>query len=404
MLTINTAIDENKKFSTASIGCFLRLPLTKHNLAYASLLARMQMNASLYFPSIRKQQDHLSELYDLQFEVQPQLFGKELVLSYLANFVEPLELLDPDYTYGKIIETLALIIQHPSFDETLLDFSRKQLLADYQEIMAEPSNIALDRFFKLWYQNDPDYAENFMGPVDEIKMATSGQMQRFSNNLRSVPTTILGFARDQKLLNHLIQQEFKQAGLLKEFMINGLTIPAPKLELEQSDQRGNLQAQLMIGYGYHSGLDYRQQVAGMVLAQYLAGDPSSKLFSKIREELGAAYAVEANNFANNSLFLINAGLDPTKVEEAKAIITTEIEAVGAGKIDLELLKKAKKALVNIQLIGHDQQNWQLAQSLRNQLFPGYSEFDRLEAIKKVTAVQLRNFTQNLFLNESYVLK
>lgn len=56
MLTTNIAIRKNKKFTTAAIGCFLRLPLTKHNLAYASLLARIQMNSSLSYPSLALQQ------------------------------------------------------------------------------------------------------------------------------------------------------------------------------------------------------------------------------------------------------------------------------------------------------------------------------------------------------------
>ena len=79
MLTTNIAIRKNKKFTTAAIGCFLRLPLTKHNLAYASLLARIQMNSSLSYPSLALQQKRLAELYDLQLEIMPQVFGKEIL-------------------------------------------------------------------------------------------------------------------------------------------------------------------------------------------------------------------------------------------------------------------------------------------------------------------------------------
>ena len=91
MLTTNIAIRKNKKFTTAAIGCFLRLPLTKHNLAYASLLARIEMNSSLSYPSLALQQKRLAELYDLQLEIMPQVFGKEILLTYYANFVEPID-------------------------------------------------------------------------------------------------------------------------------------------------------------------------------------------------------------------------------------------------------------------------------------------------------------------------
>lgn len=48
-------IIKNEKFSTAALVFSLRMPLTGHNLAYASLLARMQMNASASYPTLSEQ-------------------------------------------------------------------------------------------------------------------------------------------------------------------------------------------------------------------------------------------------------------------------------------------------------------------------------------------------------------
>ena len=80
MLTTNIEIRKNKKFTTAVVGCFLRLPLTSHNLAFSSLLARLQMNTSLAYPTIATQQQKLAQLYDLQFDVLPQLLVKRSFL------------------------------------------------------------------------------------------------------------------------------------------------------------------------------------------------------------------------------------------------------------------------------------------------------------------------------------
>lgn len=404
MLQINTSVQKNTKFKTAAIGCFLRLPLTNHNLAYASLLAHLQMNASLFFPSIRLQQEALANLYDLQFEVVPQLFGNRLLLSYLANFIEPTEILDPDYSYAEVIEKLALIIEHPIFNQDLLNFTRKQMIDDYRELMEEPSNYALDRFFKLWYKDDPDFAETFMGSLTEINNATPVKLNLFNQSLKEMPTAIIASAKYPSELKKVIDVSFKQAGLIKEFSSDRITIPAPKLELTKSEQKNNLQAQLLMGYAFKKPLNYQQQVDGIVLAQYLAGDQSSILFTKIREKLGAAYAVEANNYANNSLFLISAGLAPDKVKAAQDIIQKEMKQIAASQIDQDLLKKVKRALLNLRLINDDQQNWQINQQLRAELLPGYHDFDRFAAIKKTTGQSISAFVKNLFLNESYVLK
>ncbi|AEG40684.1 insulinase family protein [Lactobacillus kefiranofaciens] len=404
MLTTNIAIRKNKKFTTGTIGYFVRFPLTSHNLAFASLLARMQMNLSLSYPSIASQQRALSQLYDLQFEVMPQLFGKEIILTYYANFVEPIEILDPDYTYEKIIGTLGRIIRFPNNQPAALNLAQRQLKDDYRELMGQPFNYALDRFFKFWYQDQPDYAENFMGPIAEIKSADHKQMEDFISSLRQQPVAILGMGRDNTLLTKLAQKEFRGAGVIGQFQVDDMTIPAKRSLIDQVDQQGNIQAQVMLGFEFKDRTTYQDQIAGTLLEQYLAGDESSKLFSQIRAELGAAYDVSASSFANNSLFLINTGIDPQKVGLVKQIILNEMGKIANGDVDEVIFKKAKKAVQRNHWIGSDSQNWQLGQALRAELLPEYVNFDREDAIKKSTPHQMVNFARNLFFNESYILK
>lgn len=404
MLTTNITIRKNKKFTTAGIGCFLRLPLTNHNLAFASLLSRLQMNTSLSYPTIAAQQRKLAQLYDLQLDIMPQLFGNQIILMYYANFVEPIEVLDPDYTYEEIIQTISQIIRFPAYDNNLFDYAKRQLEDEYREIMVQPSNYALDRFFKLWYEDQPEYAENFMGPIDEIKNTTIVEMRDFIENLRDIPMAVIGMGRDNQLRTKILRNIFKGAGIIKKFQVSDLVIPAKRKLIEKVDEQDNIQAQLLMGFGFKQRISYQEQVVGLLLEQYLAGDQSSKLFSQIREELGAAYDVQASDFANNSLFLINAGIDPQKVEPAKRIILNEMQKLMDGNIDEELFRKSKKAVYRNTRIGLDNQNWQLGQALRAELLPDYLDFDREAAIKKATPHQLINFVQNLFFNESYILK
>lgn len=404
MINLNIKIAKNNKFATANLGCFLRLPLTRHNLAYASLLARLQMNASLYFPTMQKQRALFSSLYDLQFEIVPQLFGRQIILSSLANFVEPKQVLDPDYNYEQIIQKLALVIEHPSFARQLIIFSKRQLLAEYQELMASPANFALDRFFKIWYQKEPDYADDFIGSLSEIKTANPQTIANFAASLRAVPMAVFGQAQEPALLQQLVKMQFKQAGLLKVFAPKAVDIAAPNLRISRSEEQQNGQAQFLLGYAYQHQLSRQEQVTATVIAEYLAGDQSSKLFRQIREQIGAAYAVEANSFAHNSLFLINMGIDPQQIGSARAIVQAELKKIATGQVDLSLLRKAKRALTNAYLLRQDQSEYQLMQLLRQQLLPGFADFDQLKAIKGVTSAKMASLVKKMDLNESYVLK
>ena len=90
------------------------------------------MNTSLSYPTIAAQQRKLAQLYDLQLDIMPQLFGNQIILMYYANFVEPIEVLDPDYTYEEIIQTISQIIRFPAYDNNLFDYAKRQLEDEYR--------------------------------------------------------------------------------------------------------------------------------------------------------------------------------------------------------------------------------------------------------------------------------
>lgn len=404
MIESNISIKQNTKFKTANLGCFLRLPLTRHNMAYASLLCRAQMNATLFYPTVTGQTKRLQELYSIKFEASPQLFGKDLIIAYYIDFIEPKEILDPDYNYDQIVSTFARLVLNPSFDEELIELTKRQLADNYQALMAEPANYALQGFFNIWYASQPDYAESFMGPLDLIEEATPRSLRRYAENLRSVPMVVLGNVYDYRQVQRLADKYFKQSGLIRDFKEKDLAISAPHLDVEKIEKKGNIQSQLLIGYGYKKEFNLKEQVTGLVLSQYLTGEQSSRLFTKVREQTGAAYAIESSWFSNNSLFLINAGLDPDKVDITRKIIIDEMKKVAEGRIDPGLLKQSKQSLINLNLIGQDRENWLIGQQLRSYLFDGYKDFDRIQAIKNVTTKKLSDFVNDLFLNESYILK
>lgn len=400
----NIKIQSNQKFSAASLGYFVRLPLTQHNLALATLLTKMQGNASESYPDPAMIAARFSELYSFRFEAAPQLFGKELVISYLVDFVEPQEILDPDYNYREIMETFIDLVTNPLLVAKNLELSQRQLRDEYQELVAQPNNRALIDFFNYWYQDQPDYAASFLGPIEEIEAATVQDVRRFFDSLESCPSCLLGQAYDARQVARLANEGLDASGLSLAFPMSDLAIAAPDLRFAKAAEQGNQQAQLFLGYGYKALPTLTDLACGTVLREYLTGEQSSRLFAKVREEKGAAYAVESNWYADNSLFLINAGLDPGKVELTEQIIAKEMQMVADGRIDPGLLKQSKQALVNRQLINQDSSAWLLARKIRYALHENYEGFNFAQAVKAVTSKDLANFVKNLYLNESYVLK
>lgn len=208
----NISIQSNQKFTSGNLGLFVRLPLTKHNMSMASLLCRMQMNESELFPDPGLQQVELQQRYSFQFEAVVQLFGKEMVISYLANFVEPQEILDPDYNYRQIAETFAGLATRPLITPSSVQLAQRQLEEEYQELMAEPSNAALSAFFNNWYADQPDYAASFIGTIEDITKATSQEVRCFADAIKTQASCVFGHVYDARQVKRLLQKKLQEEG------------------------------------------------------------------------------------------------------------------------------------------------------------------------------------------------
>lgn len=80
-----------------------------------------------------------------------------------------------------------------------------------------------------------------------------------------------------------------------------------------------------------------------VLALVLGGMMSSRLFIKIREELGLAYYIKTSisSYPENGCLVTQAGVDNTKAEKAISAVLKEYKRISEEKVSLKELKKVK---------------------------------------------------------------
>ena len=188
----NIRIDHNLKFKTATLGCFLRLPLDKKTLALANILACMQSNATKEFPGINLQAKTFSNLYNTSLQVFPEVFGNQIVVFYTINFVEPREILDPDYNYKVIMDALFKVVKEPLFDDQLLELAKRQLEQERKQYYELPANVSLSGFFNTWYRNMPSYQDSVFGDEKTLKNASLEEIKSFFNTLKNAPAFCLG--------------------------------------------------------------------------------------------------------------------------------------------------------------------------------------------------------------------
>lgn len=112
------------------------------------------------------------------------------------------------------------------------------------------------------------------------------------------------------------------------------------------------QSHLAFGFRAFSLFD-RRRYAAQVLATVLGSGMSSRLFKRIREELGAAYYVYADTelFLDHGVFGIAAGVDHGKTEIVARAIIEECRTLRDKQVPKEELARAKEQMIGNLILG-----------------------------------------------------
>lgn len=139
-----------------------------------------------------------------------------------------------------------------------------------------------------------------------------------------------------------------------------------------------------------------------VLSGVLGGGMSSRLFVKLREEMGVGYYVRAYNdvYTDHGFLQISAGVDNKRIEEVILAVLEECEKLKKFLVDEEELNKVKEFMIgNMKLSlesSDDIANFYGGQELLKREIRGATE--KAKEIRKVTAKQIQRLAQNIFKN------
>lgn len=173
----------------------------------------------------------------------------------------------------------------------------------------------------------------------------------------------------------------------------------PALFLETRDTQ---QSHIILGVRSYN-LFHPKKYALEILEAVLGGNPSSRMFTEIREKRGFAYYISgySNMQSDVGTFGIRAGIDKVKVFEAIAAIINEYKKICEEKIPDEELKRAKDCLIGSAQMSFESSsivafNLCYQWALEGKITPFSEEAKR---IKAVTAEDVQNVAQEIFTNK-----
>jgi len=159
------------------------------------------------------------------------------------------------------------------------------------------------------------------------------------------------------------------------------------------------QAHVFIGYPGLKITDPKRNVLA-VLLNILGGNMSSRLFVEVREKRGLAYRVHADavSYRDAGGVVINAGLNPSRLKEAIAVIVAQCARLAKQNVSAKELADAKSNLAGQLALSMEdssaQASWFASKFWFEKNLASYEE--EIRKLKKVTASQVLKLAKEIF--------
>lgn len=257
----------------------------------------------------------------------------------------------PKHT-DKMIEIIADMYLNPTFPADDLEREKGVIVEEINMYEDLPHRIVFEVFYELLYGDQPA-GWSIAGTRENVKSFTRDHFINYRKKLYvSDATTILvaGDVNPTSIFKK-IESAFKNipAGNRKKKLkvVEKQTEPSVKIKYKETDQ-----THLVIGVRTFDVYN-KQNTALKVLATILGNGMSSRLFQKMREDLGICYYVKTipDQFTDHGALLIGAGVDSNRVEEGINGILGELKRIRDEKVDEKELKKAKDYVIGNMYLG-----------------------------------------------------
>lgn len=301
-----------------------------------------------------------------------------------------------------VLDVVSDMYLNPLFEESEIAKEKGVIVEEIRMYRDLPQRNVYDVLSELMYGDQPA-GWNIAGTEDSVRALTREMLLNYRANhyVSSATTIIVSGSFDEKKLLESIEKAFAgmssgvKAG--KRAVTEAQQKPQIKTEFKETDQ-----THLVISLRTFAVTDPRMPVM-QVLSTILGQGMSSRLWSKMRDQLGICYYVgaEHNPFTDHGFLSIGAGLDNSRVEEGIKGILEECVRLKEELVPESELKKAKDHFAGTTML-------ELETSDARAQFCGFQEIlkktienpdDIVKKVMAVTAEQVQALAREIFTDK-----
>jgi predicted Zn-dependent peptidase len=200
-----------------------------------------------------------------------------------------------------------------------------------------------------------------------------------------------------------IEKKFKDIPVSKGLLAVKTKEKQDKSQVKTKNKKTD-QTHLSFGFRAFSYLDNKNSAKVTLLSDILGKSMSSRLFLKLRGEMGVAYYVSANNFTSRDCGYLSiiAGVSNDKLKEVIKEILKECKRIAEEGVDEKELNKVKAIRISCLKMSLESSDgvaldYGYQELLKNET-PSLDE--RIRRIKEVTTKDIQKIAQKIFRNDN----
>ncbi len=316
------------------------------------------------------------------------------------------EVMSSDFAAG--LGLVADVLLNPTFPAAALEREREVTLAGIKAMKDDLLQSA-SRAMRRAMFGDTGYGLSALGTEESVAKLQVADLRAFHQKLTVPNNCVLAIYGDVKAKEVRAAVEKAFIGWKKNAEANvqrsTSNVQLSKAPKRVSETRDKKQAVLLIGFPGTSLLN--EDRYAMELLSEACSDLGSRLFLRIREKLGLAYYVGAQNFAGlvPGYFTFYTGTEPGKVEQVEKELLKEAELLRTEGLTAGELKRAKAKVIGQKKIGRQDLGGFAAATALDELYGlGFTNQDTESAkFEAVTLAQIKAAAKKYLRPEAYVI-
>ncbi len=328
--------------------------------------------------------------------------------SYGGNnsFGVNLETMSSDFATG--LDLLTDVLLNPVFPADALEREREVQIAD---IYAEKDNLlkSASLAMRRTLFGNTGYGLDATGTEESVAKLKAASLKSYHKKLAAPNNCVLAIFGDVETaeVKSAVEKHFGQwkSGHAANELIR--TLPDTPAPLTQRVEEIRDKKQAVIVIGFPGTTMHDEDRYALELIQESCSDLGSRLFLRIREQLGLAYYVGAQQFAGlkPGYFAFYAGTEPSKAAQVEQEILKEAGLLRTEGLTAEELKRAKAKLIGQKKIARQDLGHLASTTTLDELYGlGYQRAERDDAkFEAVTLEQIKAAAQKYLKPEASVV-